>query len=201
MTIFKMKDSPDIALLRRIFICILFLVISLISAAFDPIDFTFHIIGVISSYQGLIFALFITKQISTNKYQSIWKDNIYIILSLGCLVVALLNIFRGINFGSFFRNEPPNSGSIYYITYIFQYLLYGIIMYMIMQLHINDIKSKKNAYITYKIRRSLSMFAFTLGLFDMIIVEINILLVLIGFSNQRYLMNDIHQLLRSLIHF
>jgi hypothetical protein len=197
-TIIKTRNDPDSSVSRRVAISTLALMVALISAGFRPVNFTFHILGIIFVQQGLLFAYIVTDNVyGSKKYYHFWRNKKYVIYTIFSFAVVILDIARrNNNFGSFLDEDTYKPSIIYYSSYIIHYGISLLIIKSIINIDEKDMRDRTIDILPYKIRRYISLYGFKFAYIAMIIVLFNITLSIIIGDKYRQDINNIYQLVR-----
>jgi hypothetical protein len=197
-TIIKTRNDPDSSVSRRVAISTLGLMIALISAGFRPVNFTYHILGIVFVQQGLLFGYIVADNIYGSKeYYHFWKNKKYIIYTLASFVVVILDfIRRHDNFGSFLDKDDYKPSLIYYSSYIIHYGISILIIRSIIKIDEKDLKDRKIDVLPYKIRRYTSLYGFKFAYIAMAIILFNVSLSILIGDKYRQNINNIYQIIR-----
>lgn len=197
-TIIKTRNDPDSSVSRRVAISTLGLMVALISTGFRPVNFTFHILGIIFVQQGLLFGYIVADNVyGSKKYYHFWRNKKYIIYTFGSFIVVILDIIRkNNNFGSFLDEDTYRPSIVYYSSYIIHYGISLLIIKLIIDIDEKDLKERNIDVLPYKIRRYTSLYGFKMAFLAMIIILFNIALSIFIGDRYRQDINNIYQMVR-----
>jgi hypothetical protein len=197
-TIIKTRNDPDSSVSRRVAISTLGLMVALISAAFRPVNFVYHILGIVFVQQGLLFGYIVADNIYGSKeYYHFWKNKKYIVYTFASFIVVTLDfIRRNNNFGSFLDKDTYKPSIIYYSSYLIHYGISLLIIRSIIKVDEKDLKERKIDVLPYKIRRYTSIYGFKFAYIAMAIILFNVILSISIGDKYRQNINDVYQVIR-----